>query len=439
MHAFMDFLQNKLAPMGERISKQRHLKALREGFMLAMPLILVGSIFQLLVSFPITSYTNWLAKTGIADVLNRMVNNSFGLIALLTTFGIAYRLAQSYDTEGLPAGALSLASFLLATPSITDKAGLVGIPYSSIGGQGLFSAIIIAFITAEIYRWFIQKNITIKMPDSVPAVVGQSFVVLVPGAVILIFFALVNVGLKALNVASLNALLAIIIGKPLSLIGGSLIGTFVAILLNSLFWFCGVNGGQVVNTVMQPIWLQFTDQNRVALQAGATHLPNIITQPFIDLFVYAGGGGATIGLALCLMFFSKSKEYKTLGKISGIPALFNINTAILFTFPTVLNPIMMIPFLLAPIANAAITYFAMLFGWVPLTTGVTLPWTTPPIIGGFLATGGSWAAAILQAGCVVLSFFIYYPFFKIADRAHLKQEKEDANETKSESAVKAEA
>jgi len=427
MHVFMQFLQNRLAPLGERISKQRHLKALREGFMLAMPLILIGSIFVLIVSFPIPSWTAWLHANGLDTILNNLVNNSFGLIALLTTFGIAYRLAKSYDTDGLPAGALSLASFLLVTPSMTDKTGAFGIPYGGMGGQGLFSAIIVAFITAEIYRWFIQKNITIKMPSSVPDVVGKSFMALVPGTVILIFFELLSVGLKAVNIASLNALLGIIIGKPLGLIGGSLIGTFVAILLNSLFWFCGVNGGQIVNTVMQPIWLQFTDENRVALQAGAEHLPHIITQPFIDLFVYAGGGGATIGLAICLMFFSKSKEYKTLGKISGIPALFNINTAILFSFPTVLNPIMMIPFMLAPIANAAITYFAMLLGFVPLTTGATLPWTTPPIIGGFLATGGSMNAAILQALCVVLSFGIYYPFFKAADREHVKRESEETD------------
>ncbi|MFD1441532.1 PTS sugar transporter subunit IIC [Lacticaseibacillus hegangensis] len=422
MHAFMAFLQNKLAPLGERISKQRHLKALREGFMLAMPLVLIGSIFQVIVSFPVTSWTNWLHQVGMDVVLNNLVSNSFGLIALFTCFGVAYRLATSYNTDGLSAGALALASMLLTTPSLTDKTGAAGIPYAGLGGQGLFTAIIVGFITAEIFRWFIQKNITIKMPDSVPDVVGKSFMALVPGTVILIFFEAVTWIIRTVGIGSLNNLLAIIIGKPLSLIGGSLVGTFVAILLNSLFWFCGVNGGQIVNTVMQPIWLQFTDANRVAMAQGAAHLPNIITQPFIDLFVYMGGGGATIGLALCLMFFSKSHEYKTLGRISGIPAIFNINTAILFSFPTVLNPIMLIPFLLAPLANATITYFAMLSGLVPLTTGVVLPWTMPPIIGGFLACGGSVAAAILQFICVVLSVAIYYPFFKAADNARLEEE-----------------
>ena len=141
----------------------------------------------------------------------------------------------------------------------------------------------------------------------------------------------------------------------------------------------------------------------------------------MDLFVYIGGGGATIGLALCLMFFSKSKAYKTLGKVSGIPALFNINTAILFTFPTVLNPIMLIPFVLTPVVNAIITYLAMMTNLVPYTTGVTLPWTTPPIIGGFLATG-SWRGAVLQIVLVAVSFMIYFPFFKAADKRNLEKE-----------------
>lgn len=334
MHKFMDFLQNKLAPFGEKVSKQRHLKALREGFMLAMPLVLIGSLFQVIASFPMESFTKWLHQVGLDVIFNNLISNSFGLIALLTCFGVAYRLATSYNVDGLSAGALAVASMLLATPSITDKTGVAGIPYPGIGGRGLFTAIIVGLITAEIFRWFIQKDITIKMPDSVPEVVGKSFMALVPGAVILTFFEAVTWGISLTPIGNLNNLLGIVIGTPLGLIGGTLIGTFIAILLNSLFWFCGVNGGQVVNTVMQPVWLQAATANLAAWQAGKA-LPNIITLPFIDLFVYIGGGGATIGLALCLMFLSKSKEYKVLGKAAGIPAFFNINTAILFSFPTV--------------------------------------------------------------------------------------------------------
>ncbi len=426
MKGFLEFLESKLAPLGEKVGKQRHLKALREGIMMAMPLILIGSLFVLVASFPVESWTNWL-KThwGLDVLLNTIVNNSFGLIALITVFGVAYRLSESYGTDGPSAGVLALGAFLLVTPSIKSAESVAGIPYNMLGGKGLFAAIVVGMIAAEIYRWFIQKNITIKMPGNVPDIVSKSFSALIPGTVILIFFATVLKVLEVLGLGSLNDVLSVVIGKPLGLIAGTLPGTFVAVFLNSIFWFCGVNGGQVVGSVMNPLWLQYTDANRVALAAGEA-LPNIITAPFMDLFVYIGGGGATIGLALCLLFFSKSKEYKTLGKVSGIPALFNINTAILFTFPTVLNPIMIIPFITVPIINATITYLTMAIGLVPLTTGVTLPWTTPPIIGGFLATGGSWQGAVLQLILVLISFAIYFPFFKAADKNNLNVEKIDS-------------
>lgn len=426
MNRILAFLEGKLAPLGERIGKQRHLKALREGIMMAMPLVLLGSFFVLIKDFPIQAWIAWLHSHWNLDVLlNTMANNSFGLMALVTAFGIAYRLSESYGTDGPSAGVISLGAFLLMTPPLAAEDGAVGIPYGMLGGKGIFAAIVVAMISAEIYRWFIQKNIAIKMPAGVPDVVSKSFSALIPGIVILTFFAVVLKVIEATGLGSLNAILSIVVGKPLGLIASTLPGTFVAVLLNSLFWFCGVNGGQVVGAVMNPLWIQYADANRIAQAAGEV-LPNIVTAPFMDLFVYIGGGGATIGLALCLMFFSKSKEYKTLGKVSGIPALFNINTAILFTFPTVLNPIMLIPFVLTPVINAVITYVAMLTNLVPYTTGVTLPWTTPPIIGGFLATG-SWRGAVLQIVLVLVSFVIYYPFFKAADKRNLLKEKEGAN------------
>lgn len=431
MKKFMYFLENKLAPFGEKIGNQRHLKALREGIMMAMPLIMIGSIFVLISSFPVNGWSEWLASHGQMDVLlNKTVNTTFGLVGLLTSFGIAYRLADSYKVDGLSAGALSLASFLLSTPTIANEAGAAGIPFGFLGGKGLFAAICIAMIVAEIYRYFIQKDIIIKMPGNVPEVVSRTFSAIIPGTVIIILFMALTKILELTGVGNLHNLLAVVLGKPLGLIGGTLIGTFVAVLLNSVFWFCGVNGGQVVGSVMNPVWLEAADANRLALQAGEA-LPNIITAPFMDLFVYIGGGGATIGLALCLIFFSKSKEYKTLGKLSGIPALFNINTAILFSFPTVLNPVMLIPFILTPIVNAIITYFAMSTGLVALTTGITLPWTTPPIIGGFLATGGRLSGAILQIVLVAVSFAIYFPFFKAADKKNLEKAEIKGEETQS--------
>ncbi|EAK3904275.1 PTS sugar transporter subunit IIC, partial [Campylobacter jejuni] len=229
-----------------------------------------------------------------------------------------------------------------------------------------------------------------------------SFSALIPGFTAFVFWACVLKGLEALHVpGGLGGLLGVIVGTPLELVAGTLPGMVLCVVINSFFWFCGVNGGQVLQAFVDPVWLKFTTENQELVAAGKA-AQHIITLPFKDLFVFIGGGGATIGLALCLFLFSKSKTNKTLGKLAIIPSIFNINTAILFTLPTVLNPIMLIPFVLTPTINALVTYFAMATGLVPLTTGVILPWTMPPIIGGFLATGASWQGAVLQGLLIVI-------------------------------------
>lgn len=433
MRNFLTFLEKTLAPFGEKVGNQRHLKAVREGFMMAMPLVLVGSMFLLLIEWPNEAFRAFLTDIGLRGILTTMNQSTMAIISLVACFGIAYRLSESYGTDGQSAGVIALASFVLMAPRFSTKvfneagekisqtfAG--AIPFSSLNANALFVAIAVGLITAEIYRFFIQRNITIKMPRNVPEAVGKSYAALLPALTAFVFWACVLKGLEAAGVkGGLSAVLGLIVGEPLKLIAGTLPGMVIVVLVNSLFWFCGVNGGQVLNAFVDPVWLAFTNENQVAYSAGEA-LPHIITLPFEDLFVFIGGGGATVGLAICLFLFSKSRAYKVLGRLSFIPSLFNINTAILFSFPTVLNPIMMIPFVLTPSINAIITYVAMSSGLVPLTTGVVLPWTTPPIIGGWLATGGSWQGAILQVILVVVSFVIYYPFFKVADRRMLERE-----------------
>lgn len=435
MKKFLEFLENTLAPLGEKVGNQRHLKAIREGFLMAMPLVLVGSIFLLLISWPSEGFIKFLNNIGIFGILVRLNQSTVAILSLVACFGIAYRLSESYNTDGPSAGVLALSSFILMAPrfstNVFNKSGEMvntlfngAIPFGSLNASALFVAITVSLITAEIYRLFIQKELVIKMPKNVPAAVSRSFSALLPALTVLIFWAII---LKVLQIyeikGGLAEILGILVGKPLRYIAATLPGIIVVVMVNSIFWFCGVNGGQVLQSFVDPVWFTLTQENQIAATLG-NPLPNIITLPFKDLFVFIGGGGATIGLAICLFLFSKSKEYKTLGKLAFIPSLFNINTAILFSFPTVLNPIMLIPFVLTPTINAVITYFAMATGLVPYTTGVILPWTMPPIIGGFLATGASLRGAALQIVLIIVSFVIYYPFFKIADKNNLNKELE---------------
>lgn len=220
-----------------------------------------------------------------------------------------------------------------------------------------------------------------------------------------------------------------ILSKPLGLLGNTLFGTIISIILVSLFWFVGIHGGNVVNTALQPIWLMQTDANRVLNQAGnldLEHGGHIITQPFIDNFVYMGGSGATIGLVLCIGYFvwkkRASKQNEVLAPLTIVPGLFNINEPTMFGLPVVLNLMLIIPFIIAPTINAIITYFSMKLGFVPLCNGSVIPWTTPPIISGFLATN-SISGSIVQIINIILDILIYLPFIGAINKRQLLNEK----------------
>lgn len=253
------------------------------------------------------------------------------------------------------------------------------------------------------------------MPDSVPPAVSKSFSALIPGVVVFFLAGVVALLIDISPFENAHELLATILAVPLGFIGGTLPGAIIVVALNSLFWFVGIHGGNVVGSVTNPIFLANTDENRLALQAGK-ELPHIITTQFFDMFAYIGGGGAVFGLAIALLFFGKSSQSKAMKGIAVTPNIFNISEPIMFGMPVMLNMSYLIPFVLAPIVNVLITYFSMSVGLVHKTIGVAVPWTTPPIISGWLATG-SWTGAGLQIVLILIDMAIYLPFFLAADRA----------------------
>ena len=417
------FIEKNLMPIAIKLGSYKPLIAIRDGIAIAMPLIIIGSLFMILNSFPITAWTTWLQTTEInhmtiASVFAKITNGSFGLIGVIAAFGIAASYAEQRGTDGKSAGIISVSAFFVLTPSIMsgDKVPAEGMPYTYLGSQGLFVAIILGLIAGGLFQWFINHDIQIKMPESVPPAVGRSFSALIPGGVIIALAGLVYAIVAWTGLDNIHSLISMIFAKPLGLLGDTLPGTIVAILLNSLFWFVGIHGGNVINPIISPIWLMNTDANRVLNEAGnldLAHKGHIITQPFIDNFVYMGGGGATIGLVLgigiLILMHRASEQNKVLGPLTITPGLFNINEPTMFGLPVVLNTTVIIPFIIAPIVNAITTYIAMATGIVPLCTGAVVPWTMPPILSGFLATG-SFAGSALQAVNVVLDVLIYLPF-----------------------------
>ncbi|HGQ9487172.1 TPA: PTS sugar transporter subunit IIC [Streptococcus pneumoniae] len=403
-------LQEKLLPVAARLGNNKALVSIRDGITLTIPLLLIGSLLMVIASFPIPGWEKYLGDIGVADYLWKGVDSSFGLLGLVASFGIAYFMARQYKVDGIPAGIVSLSSFITVTPFITGEAG-AGMPTAFMASKGLFVAMILGLINGYIYQWFINHNIQIKMPEGVPPAVSKSFSAIIPGAVTIVGWLIVYATLDKLSLPNLHEIAQGALGGPLGLLGNNVIGLLILIFLNSSFWFVGLHGGNVVNAVMKPLWLANLDANKVAYQTGET-LPNIFTSVFMDNFVFIGGGGATIGLVLALGYLAHkkkaSKQLKTLAPITVIPGLFNINEPAMFGVPIVLNILLLVPFILAPMFNLLVAWGAMASGLVPLT--YTDPsWTMPPVISGLLATG-SISGSLLQIVLIVLDVLLYLPF-----------------------------
>lgn len=417
------FLNEKLMPVAAKMAANKFLIAVRDGITLAMPLIIIGSLLMVIATgFAIPPLEKWLGDMGIAAYLWKGSDSSFGLIGLVASFGIAHSLTKQYQVDGVPAGIVSLSTFILVTPFVSGEAGN-GMPTTYMAAQGLFVAIILGLINGWVYQWFINHNIQIKMPESVPPAISKSFSAILPGAALLVGWLIVYGVLDAFGLPNLHMLAKTVLGTPLGLLGNNIIGVIILVLCCSSLWFVGLHGGNIVNKIMEPIWLANLGENAEAFRAGEP-LKHIFTTPFMDNFVYIGGAGASIGLVLALAWLARrkhaSKQAKTLAPLTVVPGLFNINEPTMFGLPVVLNILLLIPFVLAPIVNLVVAYAAMATGLVPLT--YTAPgWTTPPIISGFLATG-SIRASVLQIILIVLDILIYLPFIASVEKRFRAEE-----------------
>ncbi|MCY8442713.1 PTS transporter subunit EIIC, partial [Bacillus spizizenii] len=264
MSAFTRVMEEKIMPVAGKIAGQRHLSALRDGIILTMPLIIIGSVFLILTSLPIPGYADFMTSVfgkEWADKLGYPVNASFDIMAMIAAFGIAYRLAESYGVDALSAGAISIAAFLLATPfevpftpDGSTESILVGggIPITLLGSKGLFVAMLIALFSTEMYRYIIQKNIVFKMPDGVPPAVSKSFVALIPGFIIVFLVWLARLLIEMTPFQSLHNVVGDLLGTPLSILGGSLGGSLIAEFVQMLLWSCGIHGASIIGGIMAP-------------------------------------------------------------------------------------------------------------------------------------------------------------------------------------------
>lgn len=422
MNHFMSVLENKIGPVAEKLSENRYLKAVNAGFMVAMPLVIVGSFFLLLCNIPINGYHQFMSSIfgeNWSLYLMKVFNATMDCISLFVIIGCTNGLAGQYKVDGVSTIGIALASFLILT---VFSDGTVAV--SDLGAGALFMALIVSILTVEIVRFVKEKNWVIKLPPSVPSNIANSFSALIPALVVFIVFNCVRIVFELTPYGSFGSFIFTIVQYPLMQLGSSIWAMIIFIFAEMLLWSFGIHGSSVVGAVTTAFLTALTAENAAAVAAG--QLPtHIINTQFLANFVRLGGAGATLGLVI-LMLFAKSKQYRSLGRLAIGPIAFQINEPVIFGFPLVLNPMMMIPFIVGPILIAVTCYIAFSIGLVPVINGANIPWTTPPLVSGWLLCG--FRGFLLQLFCLMESMAIWYPFFKISDNKALKLETEGETE-----------
>lgn len=431
---FFDFIENKIAPIAGQFAAQRHISAIRDGFIGAMPFMIVGS-FLLVFAFPpfaedtSFSFGQWwisMSKEYFNEIMTPF-NMTMGIMSCYISVGIAYNLANHYKLDPLPTGLLSLMTFLLIAAPMTDG----NISAAFMGGTGIFTAIIVAIYVTELTRFLKERNIGIKLPEQVPAKIRQSFDLLIPVMVIILTIYPVNLLLQGQFDMILPATIMALF-EPLISASDTLPAILLAVFLAHTLWFAGIHGAAIVGGIMAPFWLVNLGLNQTALEAGA-ELPATFIEPFWSFFIILGGSGATFALVL-LYLRSKSVHLRSIGKLSVVPSIFNINEPVIFGSPIVMNPILFIPFVGAPMVNAIIAYVAAQTDLIGKTISL-VPWTAPAPIGAAWGAGWEISNGLLVLGLIVIDLMIYYPFFKIHEKQIIAQEEpanDDASTTQEE-------
>lgn len=405
-------------PLAGRLAQQRHLGAIRDGYISFMPFIIVGSILLVISSFPSDGYKAFMASIFGAhwgSTIEIPFNAIFSTMALFVSYLVAYRLGERNNIDKSSAGILSLSCFLILTPFGTDGHGAPVIPMEWIGSKGLFVAMLGAIVWTELFTAFLRRNIVIKMPEGVPPAVQKSFAALIPALVILSLALTIRVIFGATQYHTIHEFIYSVIAMPVRHFGTSYFGAVLTVLSISSLWSVGINSGSMINGILRPFWMDNQAENLVATHAGLVP-PHVVTEQFYDM-IWMGGAGATLSLVLAMLLFARSQHIKKMTRLAAGSSIFNINEPILFGLPIIMNPIMLIPFNLVPVVLVTIQYIAMASGLVATTTGVYIPWTLPPVISGFIVTGHL-SGALLQLFNLVIGAIIYLPFLKVLDRQY---------------------
>lgn len=426
--SLFDKMEEPIMMIGEKLNNNTILKILRDAFMLAFPLTIFGSITLVIANLPFLDKVLGAEKLAILQtMLNPASAVTMSIATVFIVLGIGYYLSKEQEVDALFGSAVALAAFLVLTPlEVVSESGEVISNVFSIdrlGARSMFVGMFAAFFSAALYCKFVKKNFVIKMPSSVPPAVSKSFAALIPAILTLTIFLIVRIIFTFTPWGNIHDFIFQIVQAPLTSLGKGIIPTIIAIFAIQLLWFFGLHGQIIVNSVLDPIWNTLSLENIDAYRAGEV-LPNIVTKQFMESFtVSLGGTGMTLVVLIIILTMMKSKQLRGVGKLAAPAGIFNVNEPCIFGLPIVLNPTIAIPWILAPMISTLVAYLAMASGIVPMTTGVSVPWTVPVFISGMLATN-SIRGGLLQLVQMAIVGVIWFPFLKTWDKSILKEEAE---------------
>lgn len=430
-----DQLTEKLLVVANKIATQKHMCAIKNAFTALIPVIITGSFCTLITNVVCATEGNgislgklpgmqWLAIfTDWFNAANYATLNFFTVAAVVL---IGLELGKLNKQQGFMPGIIALCSFVSCLPTFVEVTqGETVITVSNVLGKdytasrGLFLGIIIALLSVEIYTKIVESGIMkIKMPDSVPSNISNSFNVLFPSMTTILICALFNfITTKCLGM-SLYTIIYTFLQTPLEKVMQGLPGLLILMFVAQLFWCIGIHGNQIIKPVRDPLLNAAILANTDMIAQGITDPSklNIINMSFWDTYMSLGGSGCTIGLVIAIFLLSKREDYRAIAKLEVAPAIFEINEPMTFGLPIVLNPLLVVPFIVTPLVTGTIGYVMTKIGFAGVCV-YAMPWTTPPILSAWLSTGGSVGAIITQIICIAVSIAIYAPFVMLANKA----------------------
>ncbi|HIZ80284.1 MAG TPA: PTS transporter subunit EIIC [Candidatus Lachnoclostridium stercorigallinarum] len=425
-------LMNGLMGFAMFLQNQKHFRAIKNAFSSLLPIIIVGSFCTLfsnvvcnttpgyfsLANVPGMSWLGNLAPMFTAANYGTMNFIAVGLVVLLSM-----ELGESCGVHDrvLPIVAVGSYISLCSTTMIVDGGdGAVyeianALTNQFTSAQGLFVGLFASIGSTELYCRLVNSGkMEIKMPKKVPADVSRSFAVLFPCVITIFAVSAIGTAFEMITGMTIFSAITTFIQRPLANVLTGLPGYLLLVFMTTLLWCFGIHGTQTLKAIYEPILLAAFAENEAAYAAGAA-IPNVISTPFMSCFSTITGAGITGGLVIAIMIFSRREDYRAIAKLAIPCAVFNINEPLIFGLPIVMNPVLAIPFMIAPAVSAAFAYLMTVLGFCGRMV-VNAPWTTPPVLMAFLSSGGSGGAAVTQLICIGIAVLIYIPFVMISNR-----------------------